>query len=242
MTAERGISVNLGDTLNIYAQSSESGGIIVEERENYFNAGIGGDDDVAGTINIHGGNINVTGNRFYARIGGNEGNVTIEMVEGFCSNCGGYQEAVFNEEDYVYEISNAGQLYWYAQQLNKNNTEMSVVLTNDIVIPENAPNWEPINASYVTFDGKNRTISGLKCIGKDRTYVGMFGQGVWWYEIKNLHITDSYFEGNDYVGVLAGFMNNGGSVTNCYVTNTTVKGDGSYVDGLMGYLGSNVIN
>ena len=166
-----------------------------------------------------------------------------EPVNGFCSTCGGYEAAVWNEEKSVYEISNAGQLYWYAQYLNTQNAEIYAELTADIIIPENAPNWEPINASYAYFNGNYHTISGLKCIGGDMTYVGMFGLEGWWYEISNLHITDSYFEGKEYVGAVVACMSNGGSVTNCAVTNTTVKGDDYKVGGLVGYLGvSHAIN
>ena len=165
-----------------------------------------------------------------------------EPVNGFCTACGGFEAAVWNEEEYLYEISNAGQLYWYAQYLNTTNAEIFAELTADIIIPENAPNWEPINASYVYFNGNFHTISGLKCIGGDRTYVGLFGNEIWWYEISNLHITDSYFEGKEYVGAVAACMSNGGSITNCAVTNTTVKGDDYKVGGLVGYLGSHVIN
>ncbi len=162
-----------------------------------------------------------------------------EPVNGFCSACGGYEAAVWNEEKGVYEISNAGQLYWYAQYLNTTNAEVYAELTADIVIPENAPNWEPINASYVYFNGNFHTISGLKCIGDENmTYVGLFGCEGWWYEISNLHITDSYFEGSQYVGAVVACMTNGGSVTNCAVTNTTVKGDYYAVGGLIGNLSS----
>lgn len=165
-------------------------------------------------------------------------NHTGTINNGFCSDCGGFEAARDSDEDGYYEIDNAGKLYWYAQYLNTENAEIYAKLTKDIEIPENAPNWEPINASYVYFNGNYHTISGLKCIGGDRTYVGLFGNEIWWYEISNLHITDSYFEGAAYVGALVGCMSNGGTITNCYVTNTTVKGDSSNVGGLVGYLGS----
>ena len=64
---------------------------------------------------------------------------------GFCATgeCDNYQSAtaVTNEwGETVYEISNAGQLYWYAKQVNELNAEMTVKLVADIVIPTNAPN------------------------------------------------------------------------------------------------------
>ena len=153
--------------------------------------------------------------------------------DGFCA-CGGYQSAYYNEETGVYEISNAGQLYWYAQYLNETNAEIYAKLTADITIPENAPNWQPINSSYAYFDGNFKTISGLKCVGGDVQYVGLFGRENWWYEISNLHITNSYFEGSANVGAVVAELTNGGSVTNCYVTNTTVTGDGDCIGSLVG--------
>ena len=170
--------------------------------------------------------------------------------EGFCSECGGFEPATLNnnstpddEYDDYYEISNAGQLYWYAQQLNEKKLEIHAKLTKDITIPENAPNWEPINCGSAYFDGNFKTISGLKCIGGEAEYVGLFGMEGWWYEISNLNITDSYFEGKSYVGAVVACMTNGGKVTNCYVTNTTVKGDSYRVGTLVGSLGiSNIIN
>ena len=148
-------------------------------------------------------------------------------ANGFCT-CGGYQAAVYNEDENVYEISNAGQLYWYAQHINW-GSDANGILTADITIPENAPNWEPINGSSVRFDGNFHTISGLHCVSEEN-YVGFFGMEGWWYGIENLHITDSYFEGGRYTGAIVAYLNNGGSVTNCYVTNTTVKGDGKVGD------------
>ena len=167
-----------------------------------------------------------------------------EPVNGFCSACNGYQAAVWNEEKSVYEISNAGQLYWYAQYLNTTNAEIYAELVADIIIPENAPNWEPINASYAYFNGNYHTISGLKCIGDENmTYVGLFGCEGWWYEISNLHIENSYFEGKEYVGAVVACMTNGGSITNCAVTNTMVTSDGDYAGTLAGYLSvGSVIN
>lgn len=164
------------------------------------------------------------------------------FTDGFRDCCGEYQPATDTDNDGVYEISNAGQLYWYAQELNENNSEIYAELTKDIIIPATAPNWKPISASYVTFNGNYHTISGLKCVGGDMTYVGLFGNEVWWYEISNVHIADSYFEGGQYTGAVAGSMSNGGNVTNCYVTNTTITSSGSNVGGVVGYNFGNITN
>ena len=49
------------------------------------------------------------------------GNIHSFNENGFCGGCGGYQPAEFNESG-VYEISNAGQLFWFAALVNGDNT------------------------------------------------------------------------------------------------------------------------
>ena len=76
LTASKGITVTESNTLNIYAQSEGTGTLVVENPGGE-NAAIGGfyDDDEgegynSGPINIHGGNLNVTGGSNAAAIGG----------------------------------------------------------------------------------------------------------------------------------------------------------------------------
>ncbi|MBE5846853.1 MAG: hypothetical protein E7300_04175 [Lachnospiraceae bacterium] len=78
LTAPKGITVGSNATLNIYAQSEGSGTLDISAPE-YEYAAIGGYSDyvgegetviAAGTINIHGGNLTVTGGYGAAAIGG----------------------------------------------------------------------------------------------------------------------------------------------------------------------------
>ena len=70
--------------------------------------------------------------------------------QGFCTDCDAYQPAVLTTDKYdidnddskdkVYEIGNAGELYWFSDKvLNNNDTygKINVVLTDDIVVNEN---------------------------------------------------------------------------------------------------------
>jgi len=87
LTANDGISVNEGNTLNLYAQSEgENAGKLIANTPNgvCYYAVIGGDlNCAAGTINIHGGNIEArtSGDGYGAAIGGGHngaaGNITI---------------------------------------------------------------------------------------------------------------------------------------------------------------------
>ena len=70
LTLPKGICVNDGASLTIWAQSEGSGALIIDNVDN-FNAGIGGDDRVdSGVITINGGVINVTAGLYAAGIGG----------------------------------------------------------------------------------------------------------------------------------------------------------------------------
>ena len=102
-------------------------------------------------------------------------------ADGVCTLCGGYQPAELNGD--VYEISNAGQLFWFADLVNgtltdgtAQNAAASAVLTTNIDLT--GADWTPIgNASTIytgTFDGQNHIISGMT-IENAESYSGLFG-------------------------------------------------------------------
>ena len=141
--------------------------------------------------------------------------------------------------DKVYEISNADQLYWFADKINNENYtsgNINAVLTADIVVNDNVlksdgtlndgsfTDWTPIGMwagddkyySYSgIFDGQNHTISGLylnqmRMVG----CVGLFGHVGSGGKVSNVRVLDSYFSVNGGVGGVCG--NNDGTITNCY--------------------------
>ena len=181
---------------------------------------------------------------------------------GFCACNNVYQPADLTTNKYdidgdkindeVYEISNAGQLYWFAGLVNgtlsgvPQNTSANAVLTKDIVVNENVlkpdgtlnegsfKEWTPIatSASPYTgiFEGQNHTISGLYFNQEDSYDVGLFGRNNG--KIANAGILDSYFYGTSKVGGVCG-NNNAGTITNCYNTGS-VSGLGT-LGGVSGY-------
>ena len=227
------------------------------------------------------------------------------IENGFCVNCDYLQPAVETTDKYdidddsmkenVYEISNAGQLYWFAGLVNgtldgvKQNTLANAILTANITVNENlldslqydAKNnvsngsdfisWTPIadcmgnniTGYSGTFDGNNKTVSGLYFNGNS-TRIGLFGSSEADGNIKNVGVVDSYFKGNDFVGGVCGCndrtitncynagnltaiessaaiggicgYNNGGTVTNCYNTGTvTATSSGADISDICGY-------
>ena len=181
---------------------------------------------------------------------------------GFCTLCDAYQPANLTTDKYdingddskdaVYEIGNAGQLYWFAGLVNgtlsgvTQNTSANAVLTKDIVVNEDVlksdgtvnegtfKEWTPIatNASPYTgiFEGQNHTISGLYFNQEDSYDVGLFGRNNG--KIANAGILDSYFYGTSKVGGVCG-NNYTGTITNCYNTGS-VSGLGT-LGGVSGY-------
>lgn len=169
------------------------------------------------------------------------------------------------EKETVYEISNAGQLYWFAGLVNgtldgvEQNTLANAVLTANITVNENLLDslqydtegnvsngsdfitWTPIadwmgnrTTQYSgTFDGNNKTVSGLYFNG-DSTCIGLFGSSESDGNIKNVGVVDSYFKGNDHVGGVCG--NNAGTITNCYnAGNLTAIESSADIGGICGY-------
>ena len=169
------------------------------------------------------------------------------------------------EKETVYEISNAGQLYWFAGLVNgtldgvEQNTLANAVLTANITVNENLLDslqydaegnvsngsdfisWTPIadwmgnrTTQYSgTFDGNNKTVSGLYFNG-DSTCIGLFGSSESDGNIKNVGVVDSYFKGNDSVGGVCG--NNAGTITNCYnAGNLTAIESSATIGGICGY-------
>lgn len=182
--------------------------------------------------------------------------------QGFCTDCDAYQPAVLTTDKYdinedgtkdaVYEISNAGQLYWFAGLVNgtlsgvAQNKSANAVLTADIVVNANVlksdgtlnegtfKEWTPIatSASPYTgiFDGQNHTISGLYFNQENSYDVGLFGRNNG--KIANAGILDSYFYGTSKVGGVCG-NNYTGTISNCYNTGS-VSGIGT-AGGVSGY-------
>ena len=164
---------------------------------------------------------------------------------GVCTLCGGYQPAELNETG-VYQISNAGQLFWFAALVNgtltdgtAQNTAAWATLTDDIDLSGEA--WTPIgnysastSLKYTgTFDGAGHTISNLTTVDNSSSnyqgFVGYLGtNGV----IKNLTLDESCsVAGYYYVGGICGY--NSGTTENCANT-YTVTGE-QYVGGVCGY-------
>ncbi len=94
LNATKGINLEEGNTLNIYAQSVGSGSITANGCE--YSAGIGGVQyHTGGTLTIHGGTVNAIGGYDGAGIGGgdNGDGGTVNIYNGTVNATGGYEGA-----------------------------------------------------------------------------------------------------------------------------------------------------
>ena len=168
---------------------------------------------------------------------------------GFCKACDAYEPAVLNSNN-AYEIGNAGQLYWFADKVNKEFYGNSdAVLTEDIVVNKNVlhdgdltkdvaglRNWTPIQEYGGTFDGAQHTISGIYCDLDTIKEAGIFQNITISATVENVGVLDSYFrlkEGYD-VGGIVGY--NSGIIRNCYNEAMVINlyDDINYLGGICG--------
>lgn len=140
---------------------------------------------------------------------------------GFCTDkdCGNYEPAVYNGEAGVYEISNAGQLMWFADYVNSGDGSADAELKNDIDLY--GADFNPIGTTDVlyrgNFDGNGHSIKNM-VINNSKEYQGLFGAVGGGAVISGVIIdkTCSVTAG-DYSAALVGGSNGKGKVTitNC---------------------------
>ena len=191
---------------------------------------------------------------------------------GFCTEleCGiGYEKPMLNEgeennpADDVYEIENAGQLYWFFQHAMTKAEGVTVrakLVAHIVVNPDllddagnvnafytevengelvNEPyHWMPKNIVNVVFDGDGYTVSGLYAVRYDNFPTGFFSTAKN-VTVKNLGILDSYFSsGTAYTGALFGEALNACTAENCFVLDCAFTGDkAAGLIGRYGYAG-----
>ena len=164
-------------------------------------------------------------------------------ADGFCEACGAYQEPK-NWKGY-YEIYNAGQLFWFAKQLNdgKISNKSNLKLMKDIEIPD-GHDWTSIRDKSNTWsfegtiEGNYHVISGLRP-AKDDTYkwglvawikhgsvqnIGLVLEGNWTCGLcRNayaINIQNCFVVGTDFSNSCSD-----GTVTNCLAVSGKLEGN-----------------
>lgn len=134
-----------------------------------------------------------------------------------------------------YQITDASQLRWFAQQVNDGRSSICAVLTKDIDLGDEP--WTPIgqyarNAYTGTFDGQRYTIKGLYINSSDsnQALFGYVNGGT----VRDLIVEGSVTGGNNTAGIAGSFGN--GTIERC-INKVEVNG-ATNVGGIVGYVGS----
>lgn len=179
---------------------------------------------------------------------------------GFCVNCDAYEPAMqvgtidkVNKSSSstmqvpVYQVINAGQLYWIADKINEElNADYyvykgcDIVIADDIYINENLVSngilnennikraWNPLSLFEGHIRGNGYSISGLYIKSEtdgNTGFVNSLGAAHYDGKISNLNIFDSWFEKSSGKGSIAPLVgiSSDASIENCYV-DAVVKG------------------
>lgn len=158
--------------------------------------------------------------------------------DGICRETPGefhYSIPQMNEEGY-FEIYNHGELLWLANYINAGNTNVNVLIMNDIDTREF--NWNAISKSTAyegIFDGGNNTI--YYNIDSDSEYNGLFGMAKG-ATFKNIILKGNLTTSQNQNGALVGAVLGEVTVTNV-VVDVTFNYDGQFnsyynIGGLIG--------
>jgi hypothetical protein len=114
-------------------------------------------------------------------------------------------------------------------------------LTTDIDLKNHA--WTPIYVFIGNFDGNGHKIMGLNVTAADDNGTGLFKQVNGTGTVKNLGIESGTVSGGttyEFVGSIAGSVNEGGTIDKCY-NKATISGK-SYVGGIVGQLSGGTVS
>ena len=164
-------------------------------------------------------------------------------ADGFCEACGAYQKAIQSGE--YYEIYNAGQLFWFAKQVNDskipNNSNLK--LMKDIEIPD-GHDWTSIGDTSQksfegTIEGNYHVISGLRPAndGTSSKYglvarirdgnvqnIGLVFDGNWTCGLCKFAAADIKIQNCFVVGTNFSYSCSQGTVTNCLAVSGKLEG------------------
>ena len=143
-----------------------------------------------------------------------------------------------------YQITDASQLRWFAQQVNDGRSSICAVLTKDIDLGDEP--WTPIgqyarNAYKGVFDGQGYTIKRLKITGSTSNHYGLFGVLGAGGTIRNLTVSGRVAitgigSNSCGIGGIVGQLGGAGTIENC--TNRAAVSGNFNTAGIVGRVGS----
>ena len=140
-----------------------------------------------------------------------------------------------SEDGKTYNVTSADGLKNVAELVNGGKTDINITLDTDLTL---TGEWTPIGTEsqpYTgTFNGKDKTITGLTVNQEGTNYVGLIGYLGSGGKVQNVTLTDVSVTGYWYVGGVVG-ANDKGTVTACTASGS-ISGS-SRVGDVVGYNG-----
>lgn len=173
------------------------------------------------------------------------------LSNGFCLTDNSHYEVPFKDGSGFYKIENAGNLYWFCEQVNNENNTINCRLTCDIsdntniydadgnLISGSFRAWVPIGKKALlssnsvafngVFDGCGYTLRNFYNADEENytALIGYLGSGG---IVRNVNISSSYFKGNQYVAGLVA-LNEGTIQNSC---SSSAVGGVRYLGGIAG--------
>ncbi|MBE5865550.1 MAG: hypothetical protein E7292_04950 [Lachnospiraceae bacterium] len=142
---------------------------------------------------------------------------------GICDHCGSYDEP--ERVDEYYHIANAGNLMWFAQQVNEGKTTINAMLTADIDMKD--IDWTTMSSFAGTLDGNGHTILYL-CADEsdgdddiaDGSRCGLFQTLSVGGTVTNLTISGAQLWSAHSAGAIAAVNN--GTISKCIVKDSSI--------------------
>ena len=142
-----------------------------------------------------------------------------EFVDGWCVNCGKFDENFVTPVDGWFEVSNGAELAWWTNYANIHK-DACVRLTDDIDMSDYMEKFVPVEAFAGEFDGQGHTISNF-ILETSKDKQGLIGTIVSGANIHDFVMDEScVIAGNAFCGIIGGTSGSG----KIYVTNVGNEG------------------
>jgi hypothetical protein len=141
-------------------------------------------------------------------------------VDGWCVNCGKFDESFVTPVDGWFEVSNGAEFAWWTNYANLHK-DACVRLTADIDMSGYMDRFVPAEMYSGEFDGQGHTFSNF-VLETNKDYQGLIGTIVAGANIHDFVLDESCsIAGNAFCGIVGGTSGSG----NIYITNVGNEGD-----------------
>ncbi|MCR5850473.1 MAG: hypothetical protein K6G92_07145 [Bacteroidaceae bacterium] len=142
-----------------------------------------------------------------------------QFEDGWCVNCGKFDESFVTPVDGFFEVSNGAELAWWSNYA-LSHSDASVRLTDDIDMSDYMERFKVVFQFSGEFDGQGHTISNF-VINDNNNYNGLIGTVVSGANVHDLVLDESCsLYGSNYAGII-GCTDGSGDI---YITNVGFEG------------------